>query len=154
MLKKGDKFVDFELVNTDLKKIKLSEHLNGKVALVFYPGAFTSVCEKELCSFRDMIAKFNNINAKVFGISVDSPFSNKAFAEKNHLSFDLLSDFGGKVSEKYGGIHKNFIGIENYTVSKRAVYIIDENGTIIYDWVSDDPGKEPLYDEIEKILEQ
>ncbi|ONN27078.1 alkyl hydroperoxide reductase [Thermosipho affectus] len=152
MLKKGDTYVDFELVDTNLNKVKLSNEIGEKIVLVFYPGAFTSVCEKELCSFRDIIAKFNNLNAKVFGISVDTPFSNKAFAEKNRLNFTLLSDFGGKVSEKYGGVHKNFIDIENYTVSKRAVYIIDESGKIIYDWVSDDPGKEPPYEEIEKIL--
>ncbi|ANQ53730.1 alkyl hydroperoxide reductase [Thermosipho sp. 1063] len=152
MLKKGDMYVDFELVDTNLNKVKLSNEIGEKIVLVFYPGAFTSVCEKELCSFRDIIAKFNNLNAKVFGISVDTPFSNKAFAEKNRLNFTLLSDFGGKVSEKYGGVHKNFIDIENYTVSKRAVYIIDESGKIIYDWVSDDPGKEPPYEEIEKIL--
>ncbi|OOC43417.1 peroxiredoxin [Thermosipho sp. 1074] len=152
MLKKGDMYVDFELVDTNLNRVKLSNEIGEKIVLVFYPGAFTSVCEKELCSFRDIIAKFNNLNAKVFGISVDTPFSNKAFAEKNRLNFTLLSDFGGKVSEKYGGVHKNFIDIENYTVSKRAVYIIDESGKIIYDWVSDDPGKEPPYEEIEKIL--
>ncbi|MBT1247740.1 MULTISPECIES: peroxiredoxin [unclassified Thermosipho (in: thermotogales)] len=152
MLKKGDMYVDFELVDTNLNRVKLSNEIGEKIVLVFYPGAFTSVCEKELCSFRDIIAKFNNLDAKVFGISVDTPFSNKAFAEKNRLNFTLLSDFGGKVSEKYGGVHKNFIDIENYTVSKRAVYIIDESGKIIYNWVSDDPGKEPPYEEIEKIL--
>ncbi|MBM7559804.1 peroxiredoxin [Marinitoga litoralis] len=152
MLKTGDKSINFELVNTKLEKVKLEDFLGQKVVLVFYPGAFTSVCEKELCTFRDMIAKFNNLNAKVLGISVDTPFSNKEFAEKNRLTFDLLSDFCGEVSKKYGGVHENFIGIENYTVSKRAVYVIDEKGTIIYDWVSEDPGKEPPYEEIEKLL--
>lgn len=152
MLEKGSMYIDFEIVNTKLEKVKLSSLIGQKIVLVFYPGAFTSVCEKELCSFRDMMAKFNNLNAKVFGISVDSPFANKAFAEKNRLNFELLSDFGGIVSRKYGGVHENFVGIENYTVSKRAVYVIDEEGKIIYSWVSDDPGKEPPYNEVEEVI--
>ncbi|WGS64480.1 peroxiredoxin [Marinitoga aeolica] len=152
MLKTGDKSINFELVNTKLEKVKLEDFLGKKVVLVFYPGAFTSVCQKELCTFRDMITKFNNLNVKVLGISVDTPFSNKEFSEKNRLKFDLLSDFCGEVSKNYGGVHKNFVGIENYTVSKRSVYIIDEKGTVIYTWISEDPGKEPPYEEIEKLI--
>jgi len=119
--------------------------------LVFYPGAFTNVCEKELCTFRDMLARFNNLNATVLGINVDSPFANKAFAEKNRLNFRLLSDFGGIVARQYGGVHENFVGIPNYTVAKRAVFVV-ENGQVIYAWVTEDPRIEPSYDEIEKVL--
>ncbi len=150
MLQKGSSAPDFELFDTNLQKVKLSE-IQGKVVLVFYPGAFTSVCEKELCTFRDMLAKFNNLNATVLGISVDTPFANKAFAEKNRLNFRLLSDFGGIVARQYGGVHENFVGIPNYTVAKRAVFIV-ENGQVIYAWVTEDPRIEPPYDEIEKVL--
>jgi len=152
MLEKGNMYIDFELVNKKLEKVRLSSLIGQKIVLAFYPGAFTSVCEKELCTFRDIMAKFNNLSTKVFGISVDSPFANKAFAEKNRLNFELLSDFGGNVSRKYGGVHEEFLGIENFVVSKRAVYVIDEEGKIIYSWVSDDPGKEPPYEEVEKVL--
>ncbi|HOS52556.1 MAG TPA: peroxiredoxin [Fervidobacterium sp.] len=150
MLKDGMDAVDFELYGHDLKKVRLSE-LQGKVVLVFYPGAFTSVCEKELCTFRDMLAKFNNVNATVLGISVDTPFSNKAFAEKNKLTFRLLSDFSGTISKQYGGVHENFAGVPNYTVAKRAVFVI-ENMKVIYSWVTDNPGNEPPYEELQKVL--
>jgi peroxiredoxin len=150
MVQKGSIAPDFELFDTNLQKVKLSE-IQGKVVLVFYPGAFTSVCEKELCTFRDMLARFNNLNATVLGISVDSPFANKAFAEKNRLNFRLLSDFGGIVARQYGGVHENFVGIPNYTVAKRAVFVV-ENGQVIYAWVTEDPRIEPPYDEIEKVL--
>ncbi len=150
MLELTQKAPDFELVDHELKPVKLSE-LKGKVVLVFYPGAFTSVCEKELCTFRDIMAKFNNLNASVFGISIDTPFANKAFAEKNKLNFRLLSDFGGNVAKQYGGVHENFINIPNYTVAKRAVFVLD-NGVVIYKWVTDNPAVEPNYEEIQKIL--
>jgi len=142
--------VDFELFDHELKKVRLSE-LHGKVVLVFYPGAFTSVCEKELCTFRDMLAKFNNMNATVVGISVDTPFANKDFAEKNRLAFRLLSDIGGVVSREYGGVHENFVGIPNYTVAKRAVFVI-EKMKVIYSWVTDNPSNEPPYEEIQQLL--
>ncbi|AIY85700.1 MULTISPECIES: peroxiredoxin [unclassified Thermotoga] len=154
MLKSGDRAIDFELVNTDLKMVKLSDFSGKNVVLAFYPGAFTSVCEKELCTFRDSLSKFNRLNAMVLGISVDSPFANKAFAEKNHITFDLLSDFGGRVASQYGGVHENFLNIPGYTAAKRAVYVVDGSGTIVYSWVSEDPGKEPPYEEIEEALER
>lgn len=150
MLEKGQFAPDFELFDTNLQKVKLSE-IEGKVVLVFYPGAFTSVCEKELCTFRDMLAKFNNLDATVLGISVDSPFANKAFAEKNRLNFRLLSDFGGVVAKQYGGVHENFAGIPNYVVAKRAVFVV-ENGKVVYSWVTEDPRIEPPYEEIEEVL--
>ncbi|PLV59476.1 peroxiredoxin [Thermotoga sp. KOL6] len=153
MLQSGDKAIDFELVNTELRRIRLSDFKGKNVVLAFYPGAFTSVCEKELCTFRDSLSKFNKFNAVVLGISVDSPFANKAFAEKNHITFDLLSDFGGKVASQYGGVHENFLDISGYTVAKRSVFVIDKDGTIVYSWVSDDPGKEPVYEEVEMTLE-
>lgn len=150
MLEVGQKAIDFELVDHELKSVKLSQ-LTGTVVLAFYPGAFTSVCEKELCTFRDMLAKFNKLNATVLGISVDTPFANKAFAEKNGLNFRLLSDFGGRIAKEYGGVHENFINIPNYTVSKRAVFVVKE-GIIVYTWVTDNPAIEPPYEEIEKAV--
>ncbi len=146
----GEIAVDFQLFDHELKKFKLSEN-SGKVVLVFYPGAFTSVCEKELCTFRDILAKFNTLPGTVVGISVDTPFANKAFAEKNRLNFRLLSDTGGEVSKQYGGVHENFVGITGYTVSKRAVYVV-ENGKVLYAWTTEDPRVEPPYEEIEEVL--
>ena len=134
------------------KQFSLSE-LHGKtVVLVFYPGAFTTVCTKELCMFRDTMSDFNNLNAHVIGISVDSPFANKAFADQNNLQFPLLSDYTREVSKQYGGVHQDFAGIKGYTASKRAVFIIDSNGNVKYAWISENPSVEPDYNEITKAL--
>ncbi|NPV89080.1 peroxiredoxin [Coprothermobacteraceae bacterium] len=152
MLNLGEKAPAFELFDHNLNKVNLADY-EGKVVLAFYPGAFTTVCEKEMCTFRDMMAKFNQLNAVVFGISVDGPFSNRAFAEKNGLKFPLLSDFGGNVAKQYGGVHENFAGVPNYTVAKRAVFVL-ENGVVKYAWVTDNPAVEPDYEEIKAVLEQ
>lgn len=148
MVTKGQKAPNFTLFDTELKQHSLSDYAGKKVVLLFYPGAFTSVCTKELCTFRDSLAKFNKVNAVVLGISVDSPFANKAFAEQNKISYPLLSDYERKVSELYGGVHTDFVGMKGYTVSKRAVFVVNENGDVVYVWVTDSPGNEPPYDEV------
>jgi len=152
VLRTGEVAPDFELVNTKLERTKLSDFKGKNVVLVFYPGAFTSVCEKELCTFRDSITKFNRFEAVVLGVSVDSPFANRAFAEKNRINFELLSDFGAKVAKLYGGVHEDFLGVPGYVVCKRAVYVIDRDGRVVYGWVSEDPRREPDYGEIEDVL--
>ncbi len=151
-MNKGEKAADFELIDSDLKKVKLSDFSGSPVVLAFFPGAFTSVCSKEMCTFRDSMAKFNKFNAHVIGISVDPPFSLKAFKQQNSLNFTLLSDFNREVSKKYGGIHEDFVGIKGLSASKRAVFVIDRSGKIAYSWVSDNPGNEPIYEEIESTL--
>ncbi|AKI97065.1 peroxiredoxin [Kosmotoga pacifica] len=155
MLSTGDIAVDFELFNTELEKVKLSQFKGKKVVLVFYPGAFTSVCQKELCAFRDSITNFEKLDAVVLGISVDSPFVNKAFKEQNMISFELLSDYGREVSRMYGGVYKDFAGMEGYSASKRSVFVINPEGIITYSWATDNPGEEPDYErvfaEVEKL---
>ena len=143
---------EFSLLDQDRKLRSLSEFRGRKVVLVFYPGAFTSVCTKELCTFRDSLVNFNKLNAFVIGISVDSPFVNKAFADQNNLQFPLLSDYNRTVSQKYAGVYENFAGMQNYSASKRAVFIINEEGKILYSWVSEDPGIEPDYESISEVL--
>lgn len=153
-MKLGDKYIDFELYDTDLKLRSLKEFEGKNIILVFYPGAFTSVCQREMCSFRDSISKFNKFNAQVIGISVDGPFANKAFAQQNALNFPILCDFERKVSKMYGGLYENFVGIKGYSASKRSVFVIDKTGKIAYSWMSEDPGKEPNYKEIENVIEK
>ena len=148
----GVKAPDFTLVDTDRKARSLKEFLGKKLILAFYPGAFTGVCTKELCAFRDAMTNFNSMNAQVVGISVDGPFANKAFADANGLAFPLLSDYTSEVSKKYGGVHEDFAGMKGYTASKRAVFVLDKSSVVKYSWVSDDPGVEPPYDEITKVL--
>ena len=151
-LKNGDKAPEFETVDSNLKTKKLSDYKGNKVVLAFFPGAFTGVCTKEMCNFRDSMQNFNKFNAKVVGISVDQPFSLAQFGKENKLNFDLLSDHTREISKKYGGIHMDFAGAKQLTASKRAVYVIDKDGKIIYNWVSENPGIEPNYNEIEEAL--
>ncbi|MGC8565227.1 MAG: peroxiredoxin [Thermoplasmata archaeon] len=152
VLKIGDEAEDFSLPDQNLKMKRLSDFYGKNILLAFFPGAFTSVCTKEMCTFRDSIAKFNKFNAKVFGISVDPPFSLNAFAKYNNLNFDLLSDFNKEVCNTYAGLHEDFAGIKGLKASKRAVFIIGKDKKIKYVWISEDPGKEPDYNEIENTL--
>jgi len=152
VLKVGDKAPDFELYDVDLKLRSLKEFNGKNVILAFYPGAFTSVCQKEMCTLRDSLSKFNKFNAQVVGISVDGPFANKAFAQQNMITFPVLCDFERKVSKMYGGLHEDFVGIKGYSVAKRSVFVVNKEGKIAYLWVSEDPGKEPDYSEIEKVI--
>jgi peroxiredoxin len=151
-IKLGSKAPAITLFDTEKKPRSLSEFLGRKVVLAFYPGAFTGVCTKEFCAFRDSMASLNDMNAQVVGISVDSPFANKAFATQNNLQFPLLSDYTREVSKQYSGVYEDFAGLKEYSASKRAVYIIDEKGSVQYAWVSENPGVEPDYQAISAAL--
>lgn len=148
----GDKAPDFTLPDTERKARSLSEFMGRKTVLAFFPGAFTSVCMKEMCALRDSLSRPGELNAQVVGISVDSPFANKAFAIQNNLSFPLLCDYGRKIVKLYQVALADFAGLRGYTAAKRAVFVLTEDGIIKYKWVSDDPGVEPNYDEIMNAL--
>lgn len=154
MINIGEKAPDFALHDTDKKLRKLSEFLGKKTVLAFFPGAFTSVCTKEMCVFRDSMARLNEVKAQVVGISVNDPYSNRGFAEQNMLNFPLLSDYNREVVKLYDIELKDFAGLKGYTAAKRSVFILDKNGIVRYKWVSEDPGVEPDYKEIEKALDQ
>ena len=143
----------FTLIDAERKPRSLSEFLGKKTVLAFYPGAFTGVCTKEMCSFRDSLAELNSIGAQVVGISVDSPFANSGFAAANKLNFPLLSDFNRDVSKKYAGLQVDFAGVKGYNTSKRAVFVLDAKGVVKYAWVSDNPGVEPDYAAVRKALQ-
>jgi peroxiredoxin len=148
----GDKAPIFTLVDTDKKPRSLSEFLGKKAVLAFFPGAFTGVCTKEMCTFRDSMSRFNELSAQVVGISVDSPFSNKAFATQNNLQFPILSDYARSAVKAYGIVLDDFAGLTGYAAAKRSVFVVDKGGVIQYAWVSDNPGVEPNYDEVSKTL--
>lgn len=122
--------------------------------LAFFPGAFTSVCTKELCTFRDSLSRLKGLKAELVAISVNDPFTLKGFADTHNLQFPLLSDYTREVSRRYGGVHDDFAGLKGYTASKRAVFIIDRGGVVRYAWVSDNPLVEPNYEEITRELEK
>lgn len=152
MVNVGDRAPEFSLVNPDRRPVALADLKGKKVVLAFYPGAFTTVCQKELCAFRDMLAKLEALDAQVIGISVDSPWANGAFAAANRIGFPLLSDYTRDVSRRYGGVHEDFAGLKGYTAARRAVFVVDPEGVVRYRWVSDDPAVEPPYGEIERVL--
>jgi len=154
MINIGEKAPDFALHDTDKKLRKLSEFLGKKTVLAFFPGAFTSVCTKEMCVFRDSMARLNEVKAQVVGISVNDPYSNRGFVEQNMLNFPLLSDYTRDVVKLYDIELKDFAGLKGYTAAKRSVFILDKNGIVRYKWVSEDPGVEPDYKGIEKALDQ
>ncbi len=153
-VKIGDKAPDFSLPDTDLKPRNLKDFLGRKVILAFFVAAFTDVCTKEMCAFRDSMARLVNLKAQVVGISVNDPFSNKAFAEKNRLTFPVLSDYSREVIKTYGIQSLDFVGLKGYTVAKRSILILDENGIVRYVWTTDNPEKEPDYEEIERAVKE
>ena len=134
-----------------LKDVSLSDHLkDSSVVLLFFPFAFTSVCMAEACSVRDDLSSYEKLNAKVFGISVDSPFAQEVMAIKENLNFPLLSDFNKEVSKNYGVLYEEFIGFHG--VSKRSAFVISSDGKISYAWSSDDPKQLPDFSEIKDSL--
>ncbi len=148
----GDRAPDFSLPDQNRNVKRLSDYRGKKVVLAFFPGAFTSVCTKEMCTFRDSLVQFSKLDAEVIGISVNDPFTLKAFAEHNKLGYTLLSDYSREVARNYGGVHEDFLGMKGYSVAKRSVFIIDKDGFVRYAWISEDPLKEPDYREIESAL--
>jgi peroxiredoxin len=113
--------------------------------------AFTGVCTKELCSIRDNIASYNNVNAQVLGVSVDSPFTLAKFKEEQHLNFPLLSDFNKEASTAYGTIYDAFIGWMK-GVSKRSAFVIDKEGVVQYAEVLESAGDLPNFEAINNTL--
>ena len=150
----GNVAPDFTLktkTSEGLKDVSLSDHLkDSSVILLFFPFAFTSVCMAEACSVRDDLSSFEKLNAKVFGISVDSPFAQEVMANKESLNFPLLSDFNKEVSKNYGVLYEDFIGFQG--VSKRSAFVISPDGKISYSWSSDDPKQLPDFSEIKNSL--
>ncbi len=144
----------FTLKDTDLKDRSIQEFKGKKVVLAFYPAAFTGVCTKEMCTFRDSLAQLNSANAQVLGISTDTPFANKAFAKENHIAFPLLSDVSREVIKAYDVVFPDLAGIKGLTVAKRAVFVIDGNGVVRYTWVGPEPKVEPNYAEVMAAVEK
>ncbi len=147
----GVKAPDFTLPSTVGDKFTLSEHIGKEnVVLSFYVFDFSPVCTKEMCSFRDGLTDLEHLNAKVVGISVDSLWSHKAFAQSLNISFPLLSDFNKEISRSYGVLYEDLRGLRG--ISKRSIFVVDKEGIVRYRWVSEEPGREPNYAEIKQIL--
>jgi glutaredoxin-dependent peroxiredoxin len=140
----GSTAPDFTLTNQDRQAVTLSAQRGRPVVLAFFPAAFSSVCTKELCTFRDSLAKLNAAQAQVYGISVDTFFTLKAFHDAQHLDFPLLSDFNKDVIRQYGVFNEDMIGLKG--IAKRAVFVLDKNGVVRHREVLDDARNEPDYE--------
>lgn len=151
-LRIGEKAPEFILIDTERKPRRLSEFLGRATVLAFYPAAFTSVCTRQMCTLQNEVAMLQALNAHLIGISVDTPFANKAFAERYNLQFPLLSDFTRYVSILYTGLYVDLGGVPGYTTSKRAVFVLDAEGIVRYAWISDISKEEPNYEEIKNVL--
>lgn len=115
----------FTLPSTEGIDLSLSDYEGQKVLLVFYPGDDTPVCTKQLCSYASGFEEFIDKNIQIIGINKDSVDSHKKFKKKHNFPFPLLSDTTGKVCSSYGA--NGLLG------TKRATYLINENGIIIYE---------------------
>jgi glutaredoxin-dependent peroxiredoxin len=150
----GDKAPDFELPDPDMKPRKLSDLRGKKTILAFFPAAESPVCTAEMCALRDSLDQLRDLGANVVGISVDGPFANKFFTQNRHLNFPVLSDYKRDVIKKYGIVMKDLAALKDYNAAKRSVFLLDENGKVIYRWVSDNPLVEPNYNEIKDALKK
>ena len=146
----GSSAPDFTLMNEDRQPVTLSGLRGRPVVLAFFPAAFSSVCTKELCTFRDSLSKLNSANAHVLGISVDTFFTLKAFHDAQRLTFPLLSDFNKTVIRDFGVFNEDMIGLKG--IAKRAVFVLDENGVVRHKEVLDDARNEPDYDKVFDII--
>lgn len=143
---------DFTLYDSAKNKVTLSDLRGQNVLLLFFPLAFTSTCTAELCSVRDNISFYDNLNAKVFGISVDSLHTLAKYKADQNLNFTLLSDFNKDVSSLYGSIYEKF-GYNMKGVSKRSAFVIDKNGIIRYAEILENAGEQPNFKNITLTLE-
>ena len=146
----GSKAPDFTLTNQDRQPVTLSAQRGKPVVLAFFPAAFSSVCTKELCTFRDSMAKLGQAKAQVYGISVDTFFTLKAFQDHEKLTFPLLSDFNKQVIRDYGVFNEDMIGLKG--IAKRAVFVIDKDGVVRHREVLEDARNEPDYGKVFSAL--
>lgn len=149
----GKDLIDFELPfvgESGLEKLKLSSVAkDNNVVLLFYPAAWTGVCTKEACTVRDTISDYNNLNAKVFGISVDMPWALDHFKKDQNLNYTQLSDANKTVIKDYDVVWSDLAGIHD--TARRSAFVI-KNGKIVYQWVCESQGEMPPFDEIKANL--
>lgn len=145
---------DFTLKNTNTEAVSLNSFRGKNVVLLFFPFANSGVCTKEMCSIRDNMNRYSDLNAQVLGISVDSPFSLKLWKEHNEINFPLLSDFNKEVAPAYGAFYDVFAPgkLDFKGVAKRSAFVIDQNGVVKYAEVLENAGDEPNYTAIQEAL--
>lgn len=152
-LRTGQKAPEFSLPDTQGKERSLWEFVKaGSVLIAFFPFAFSGVCDKEMCTFRDGFSSFSEPNVQVVGISVDGLFALRAFAQTYNLQFPLLSDFNKGVTKRYGVLQDRWVGFGYKGVAKRSVFLVDRRGVLRYRWITEVPSNEPPYEEVAKAV--
>ncbi|MGF1483436.1 MAG: redoxin domain-containing protein [Opitutales bacterium] len=150
----GTQAPDFTLLSKtsgEMQEVTLSKELaDSKVVLLFFPLAWTSVCTEEMCSVSSGLQAYKDLNAKVFGISVDSPFAQEQFAKQQKIEFALLSDFNREVCAAYEVQYEELLGFKG--VAKRGAFVIAQDGTIAYGAANDDPKVMPDFAAIQAAL--
>lgn len=143
---------EFTLTTTDGKPFTKSDLLNekGSSVILFFPLAYTSVCTAELCSMRDNLSNYNNLNASIYAVSVDSFFTLKEFAKAQNLNFPLLSDFNKETAKAFNSYYEDFLGMKG--IAKRSAFVIDSNGIVQYEEINDDAAKLPDFEKISETL--
>ena len=150
-LKVGDNAPDFKLFSSELKEVSLADYKGQKLVVHFFPLAFTGTCTTQLCTMRDSFGYYEGMNAAVVGISIDSPFTLAKFKEAESYQFPLLSDFNKEASQAYGAFYDEFV-FNLKGVSKRAAFVIDEEGKVIYAEVLENAGDLPNFEEIKRVV--
>lgn len=151
-LQVGDRVPEVVLVGPDRQAVRLTSLLGQPLVLAFFPAAFTPTCTRQMCTFRDDLPRFQDLGARVVGISVDLPFSLKAFADQLGLNFPLLSDYGRQAVRAFGVEDpRPFAGLFP-GLARRAVFVVDAEGLVVYRWVSEDPKVEPPYPEVQQAV--
>jgi glutaredoxin-dependent peroxiredoxin len=147
----GDKAPDFTLRNSEKELVTLKNYRDKNVVILFFPMAFTGVCTKELCQMRDSMGEYEQLNAQILAISVDSVFTLDKWKQEQKFNFQLLSDFNKTVSKKYDALYKDFV-FEMKGVSKRSAFVVDKTGTIKYAEVLESAGDLPNFDAVANTL--
>jgi peroxiredoxin len=152
MLAQGKKAPDFELSSGPDQTVKLSDYLGKKVILAFYPADWSPVCSDQMALYNETLPIFKRHQAEILGLSVDSKWCHNAFSSDRNLHFPILADFEpkGKVAESYG------VYDEKDGTAKRALFVIDETGTIAWSYLSpadQNPGADGILDALEKLTQ-
>ncbi len=150
-ISKGDKAPLFTLKSSEGEDVSLADFQGKKnVVVLFFPLAYTGVCTDELCHVRDNLADYNNLDAEVLAISVDSFFTLKEFKKAQNYNFNLLSDFNKETATAYGALYDEFFGMKG--VAKRSAFVVDKEGTIQYAEVLEKASDLPNFEEIKNTL--
>jgi len=148
----GDNAPNFTLISSEKKEVSLADYKGKNVVILFFPLAFTGVCTTELCTVSEGLDFYNDTNATVLGISVDSPFTLEKFKAENSINFPLLSDFNKEASTAYGSIYDVFPFGGLKGVSKRSAFVVDAEGTVQYAEVLASAGDLPNFEAIQTAL--